>query len=372
MSNNITLPSKQSNIYTQIFGFKSGLSSKLYYSYVQIMTTYLTHSMMSMIYSQILGTIINYSKLSSIYAQCLYKNVEYEKTIDGSKSLFIYNKDTNSRTECVIFHSYNNFPDNTKCVKVILDDGTNGYLPLSEIGSDYDSGLRYTDDVSGKTYQICSSYVFNIVNEYFINDNYYINIKNYDFLYHALYNIFNSRVQMGTNCVYFTTPQLECGITKMFCIGLNIRITAPNENGSFENGVTITTYNNGLCDTSYDGDNKLKANALLVKLSPRTMYKIEFDNSYKKISYDDDNIAKNCIIFGKDVEKLSEYSHSYQTLVDTKEYFTTNDAYGMISSIDSSFSTYYEISAIKNMWLKYNHSTRVYNYYDLTNFIREI
>ena len=64
----------------------------------------------------------------------------------------------------------------------------------------------------------------------------------------------------------------------MFVIGLDIRISWINDGSNdWNNAITLSTHENGLCDTSFGGDNKYKANAMLVKLQAGTRYKIDFN-----------------------------------------------------------------------------------------------
>jgi hypothetical protein len=275
--------------------------------------------------------------------------------------------------ECVIFKNTSLFPFPTKYVKVQLDSNNEyGYLPLAPVGSEYDSGMRYTEDKDGTIWQICSTITYNIFDEYFINDNYFINVKDYDYLYTAMRNIFDSRVEMGEDCIYLTTPQQTCGITKMFMIGLDLRITWTNDGSEdWDNGITLTTHNNGICDTSYDGDNKYKANAMLVKFEPRKKYKIQFYNKYMNISYDVNEVIKGCIIFGRDVEKLPEVSANYSRLINTNEYCTTGDSGIIVPANNKNYIQFKMLNKMKNSWLNYTNTRRMYDFYDLVHITYE-
>lgn len=275
--------------------------------------------------------------------------------------------------ECIIFEDTSLFPLPTKYVKVQLDDNNEfGYLPLAPVGSEYDSGLRYTEDVTGKVWQICSTITYNIFDEFFVNDNYFINITDYDYFYQAMKNIFGGRVEYGDDCVYLTTPQQACGITKMFMIGLDIRISWTNDGTEYWNdGVTLTTHNNGICDTSYGGDNKYKANAMLVKFEPRKKYKIQFYNKYLNIQYDANEIIKSCVIFGRDVEKLPEQSSDYSALINTDEYCTTNEEGNMVHANNRNYPQFEMLNRMKADWMKYTNTRRMYDFYDLVHITYE-
>ena len=149
-----------------------------------------------------------------------------------------------------------------------------------------------------------------------------------NYVHHALRKVFNDdhvTKDSTKNCIYFKTMMTSCGIHKMFVIGLDCKISWKNNNDKddWTNTITLTTYNNGLNDTSFTGDEKHKADAMLVEFEQNKLYKIEFSNKHKGISYDaTTEPIKNCIIFGKDVEKLLEKSSNYERLLKTQHYFT--------------------------------------------------
>jgi len=271
--------------------------------------------------------------------------------------------------ECVIFQNTGFFPYKDKYVKVQLDhNGKFGYLPLAHVGDEYDSGLRYTED-DGTTWQICTNVIYNLIDHYFKADNLFINASDLNYVYMAFRKLFSSRVTLGNNCIYVMTPPVDCGITKMFMLGLDLRISwCLNNTDDFSKAITLSTYYDGLNDTSFGGDNKRKANAMLVKFEPRKLYKIEFFNKRGKISYNDIDQIKGVFILGRDVERMFEYSASYKLLVDTKSYCTCNELNYEMEDASNMNSKYYDyMIEMKDKWMKYKNSNMVYNYYELKN-----
>ena len=285
-----------------------------------------------------------------------------------NQSLFIHSV-TGNPVECVVFQNTGFFPHKDKYLKVQLDsDGRYGYLPLDVVGSEYDSGLRYSED-NGKIWQISTNVMYNLMEQFFIDDNFYINTYDWNYVYTTFRKIFAGRVKRGTNCIYLTTPQLDCGITKMFMIGLDLRISWADDNDKeFQKPITLTTWNDGLNATSFGGDNKRKANAMLIKFKPRKTYKIEFYDSHGKTKYLPNEKIKGCFIFGKDIENLEEKSASYQRLIDTDSYCTCDLATSDIEHASNKMSKYYdEVQELKEKWLEYTNSKYMYNYYDVAD-----
>ena len=283
-------------------------------------------------------------------------------------SFYVHSK-TGKPIECVIFHNTVYFPYPNKYVKVQLDDnGEFGYLPLAPVGSEYDSGMRYTEN-DGTVWQICTNVIYNLIKEYFVQDNYFINATDYSYLYKAFKAIFGGRVRLTDDGIILKTPQYTCGITKMFMIGLDLRISwNDNDSDDFTNSITLTTFNDGLNDTSYKGDNKHKADAMLVKFEPRKKYKIQFYDNHNGVSYTDEEAVRGCFIFGKDVENMEEKSGSYQTLIDTQSYCTCDESTGFVINANDVENPYYsDMQDMRNQWLNYNHSRKLYNYYDLVH-----
>ena len=250
--------------------------------------------------------------------------------------------------ECVLFSGTDLFPYPNKYITVIVDaTGQTKYIPLAPIGSSvYDSGMRYTDD-NGVEWQACSGIVSDIIHERFIADNYYVNMDSLDYVYDALRKIFDGRITKDQHNIYLHAPSVSSGITKMFMIGLNIKISWMSKN----NKITLGTYENGINHTSYGGDEKYKSNAMLIEFEPQYDYTISFTDEYKNEKYNKEKI-KNCLIFGKDIEKLQPQSASYQSLLTTESY-----------------STFYNNAIIPNegVYLKqvldYPHSGKVYSFF---------
>ena len=90
---------------------------------------------------------------------------------------------------------------------------------------------------------------------------------------------------------------------------------------------------------------------MLIEFEPQYDYTISFTDEYKNEKYNNEKI-KNCLIFGKDIEKLQPQSASYQSLLTTESY-----------------STFYNNAIIPNegVYLKqvldYPHSGKVYSFF---------
>jgi len=260
--------------------------------------------------------------------------------------------------DCVIYDSTDEFPYKQH-INIKLPSGKIGYLVLDDVGNEYDSGLRILDNKSN-TYQVCTQYVVDITKKYLTQDNYLINIVDYNYLYTSFKNIFGSkRVQLDKDCIYITTPSIKSGITKMLMIGLNISI-------SFDD-ITLTTYNNGICNSDYGAANSFCAKTMLVKFEERKQYKIEFADSYSTIHYTSN--IKNGLYLGKDVELLAEKSSTYSNLLKTNSYCLTDPNTGLISNgVTSTDNMYNWVNNSKNLWLAYPKSEQTYNYFELENF----
>ena len=270
--------------------------------------------------------------------------------------------------ECVIFQNTGFFPYKNKYVKVQMDfNGKYGYLPLAPVGSEYDSGLRYEED-NGTIWQICTNVLYNLRHQYFKANNYFINAYDLNYVYNAFKKIFSSRVERDLNCIYLTTPPKDCGITKMFMIGLDLRISFGIDNKNLNKLVTLSTWHDGYNITSFGGDEKRKANAMLIKFEPRKKYKIEFYQSHGKTSYTNNENVKGVFIMGKDVESLEEKSSSYEKLILTNSYCTCNKITYEVDLAMQPMDLYYDdMKEMKRNWLDYTNSTYMYNYYSLEN-----
>lgn len=296
--------------------------------------------------------------------------VKSDVPVDGYS--FWVNADGHSPVECIIFTNISYFPYPDKFVKVLLDaNGNYGFLPLAPVGSEFDSGFRFTED-DGTVWQICTDVIYDLIDQLFINDNYFINMSSLNYVHHALRKVFNDdhvTKDSTKNCIYFKTMMASCGIHKMFVIGLDCKISWKNNNDKddWTNTITLTTYNNGLNDTSFTGDEKHKADAMLVEFEQNKLYKIEFSNKHKGISYDaTTEPIKNCIIFGKDVEKLLEKSSNYERLLKTQHYFTYDDIADDFVDAEPATSSYNkDMNDMKKMWLDHTVTKHHYNYYKL-------
>ena len=107
---------------------------------------------------------------------------------------------------------------------------------------------------------------------------------------------------------------------------------------------------------------------MLVKFEPRKKYKIQFYDNHNGVSYTDEEAVRGCFIFGKDVENMEEKSGSYQTLIDTQSYCTCDESTGFVINANDVENPYYsDMQDMRNQWLNYNHSRKLYNYYDLVH-----
>ncbi len=130
-----------------------------------------------------------------------------------------------------------------------------------------------------------------------------------------------------------------------------------------KNYTTYNTYDNGLCSTSYGGDNKHKANAMLVSLEANKVYRFKVLDTYKSIKYNKNELAHACMIFGKDVEKLPNHSSDYTILTQTEKYCMINAEGFIVEADDPSDNSHRYSSSMIKLWLKYTNSSMKYNYY---------
>src|SRR5574344_85384 len=272
-------------------------------------------------------------------------------------SLVIFNNFMVKTIKCLMYDNTIGFPIKDVHLTFLCPDGKRRYVPLNHVNSDFDSGVRCQDEF-GNNFQICVGRQDNIINKYFPYGNILIPLNSYDYLYKTLVGVFGTaRVKMGENkdCVYFSPPSAASGITKMFIMGLNVRITTKDD-------VTLTTYKNGINDTSYGGDKHWTSNCMLIKFHSGEKFKIQFDDSYYGTSYAMNVPVKNSIVMGNTVEAMKEYSDNYINLISSTKWFLYNNVTNYINVADSTnqYVTWY-----KKKYLLYTNSKHTYNYFDL-------
>ena len=282
-------------------------------------------------------------------------------------SLFrLYNN--RNTISCSMYDSNDSFPKDQKMAKVELDNGEYKYLLLDEIINPFDSGFRYKCFEDKKTYQINTSYPYNIFNVRFFNANYYVNLINSSFALASLQKIFDSRVtDCGSNTLQIMSPRKELGITKMLIVGLNVGISYIDKvEDDVDDTFTFTTYNNGACNYLFNNINRHKMKAMLVKFEPNRLYKIKFDNTFNKWNYYE--AIKNCLFFGDYVERLPETSSSYVELLYSNNFFATNPQtleFESSKTVDSYCQK--EVLALRDQYARYSGGQYSYNFYELND-----
>jgi hypothetical protein len=271
--------------------------------------------------------------------------------------LVLYNKFMDKIIKCKMYDDTQGFPIQNVHLTMACSDGKHRYIPLNHVNEDFDSGARCQDKF-GHIFQICTGRQESIINKYFPFGNMIIPLDSYENLYTILVGIFGTaHVSMGEDkkSVYFSPPSARAGITKMFLMGLNIRVTT-------EYDYELTTYNNGLNHTSYGGDYHKVANAMLIKMNSREKFKIEFDDTYLGITYPADAPVKNALVLGTTVEALNDVCDNYVALIHNDKWFIYNTETNYINIVDSTNKI---VSYFKKNYLKYTNSKDMYNYFDL-------
>ena len=268
----------------------------------------------------------------------------------------IYNEKINKYISCIAYSSKNHFVAN-KCLSLNID-GNTYYVPLDRLSDEYDSSLRAL--IENNKYQICTSLPINVVNKYFPGGNLFIPLTSYQTLYKLFIGMFGEfHVKLKENGVLFKAPMTLSGLTKMFITGLNVSLTY--------NDTTWTTTYNGLSDKIYKKDNLL-SRSMLVKFVPEKNYLISFNDSFKSLNYSNE-IVKNFIIIGYEVEQLKETSGDYKRLILTDEYYLYDENKHVINKIGQYAEQMKYINFAKNNYLKKENTS--YNYYLLQQPICE-
>lgn len=260
--------------------------------------------------------------------------------------------------KCKMYDNTEGFPLKNVHLSCYCSDGKTRYVPMDRLDRDFDSGLRAKDNF-GNDFQICVARQENIINKYFPFGDILIPLTTYNDLYAIMCGIFGkAHVTMADDGsgLYFSPPNPTAGITQMFVIGLNIRITNMY-------GVELTTYDNGLQTTSFGGDKNWLANAMLIKFNNREKFKIEFANDYHGTSYDSSAVVKNALVFGTVTESLPKQSYSFEQLFRTYKWFLYDVKTNYIHCVELT-NTY--INYFRRQYLDYTNSRHTYNYYDLS------
>jgi hypothetical protein len=259
---------------------------------------------------------------------------------------------------CRLYDKTTGFPLRGTHLSVLCEDNHIRYCPLDLLGSDFDSGVRCSDQW-GNQYQICMMRQENMINKFFPFGNMIIPLTTYNDLYIILTGIFGkARVQLGEDCIYFSPPSGASGLTKFLAIGLNIRITNCY-------GHTLTTYNNGLVTTSYGGDYNWTAKAMLLKWKNKEKFKIEFENSYHGTSYLEDAIVRNVLVIGQSIEALKEESASMELLVNNHQWYLFNVKRNEVNPVGDN-NDY--VKYFREHYLEYPKNKRTYNYYEIDKY----
>ena len=107
---------------------------------------------------------------------------------------------------------------------------------------------------------------------------------------------------------------------------------------------------------------------MLVKFVPEKNYLISFNDSFKSLNYSNE-IVKNFIIIGYEVEQLKETSGDYKRLILTDEYYLYDENKHVINKIGQYAEQMKYINFAKNNYLKKENTS--YNYYLLQQPICE-
>ena len=262
--------------------------------------------------------------------------------------LYIYNERTDEYVACKAYETKNHFVSK-KCLACEVNDNV-WYIPLDKLSDEYDSSLRAT--IEQNDYQICTSLPINVINKYFTGGNLLVPLTSYESLYNLFVGMFGTfHVKQCDNGIIFKAPQKFSGITKMFLTGLNISVT-------FQKSTWTTTYN-GTSD-KYELRDNLISRSMLLKLVPGHDYLISFDDFFHRYHYADE-LVKNFIIIGYEVEQLGETAGNYNQLFISDEYFLYNEENHCINKIGRFAKESKYIKFIKDNYLKKDNM--LYNFY---------
>lgn len=183
-------------------------------------------------------------------------------------SLFVHNDGTGRDHELAMYHTTRSFPDPHRYLQVLTKQGrVKGYLPLDTVGSEYDSGLRWTEASTGTVYQVCSKAAVNVFRYIVRADNAVVVCTSNTVLRAALRSLFEERVGNDPpGDVLLTAPAAGSGVTQALVAGLNLRIGV----GDAE----LSTLMNGLNISSFGGDSSMLGRTMLVRMSPPNVYRL--------------------------------------------------------------------------------------------------
>ena len=264
--------------------------------------------------------------------------------------LYVYNEAIDQVIACQAYSTKNHFVT-TKCLAIEKNERL-WYVPLDYISDEYDSSLR--TNIAQGDYQICTSLPINVINKYMPGGNLLIPLTSYEILYKLLVGLFGTfHVTLSSEGVLFRAPSQYAGLTKIFVNGLNVTITL--------NDTTWSTAYNGISDKITRNDN-LKSRCMVVKLIAGAEYLISFTDSFKTFQYEQE-LVKNFMIIGYDVEHCQEQNGSYRRLIVTDEYYLYNAQEHKIHKIGQFAEQIRYINFVKNFYMRKNKC--VYNYYVL-------
>lgn len=260
----------------------------------------------------------------------------------------IYNENIGQYVDCKAYPSKNHFLIE-KCLGV-NDGNETGYVPLDYISDEYDSSVHCKSD--GNEYQVCTSLPVNVINKYFPGGNLLIPLNSYDELYNLFVGLFGefrvSRIEKG---IKFKAPSVISGFTKIFITGLNVSVDF--------NHYCLTTYNNGYSDKINRKDN-LQSRSMVVKMIPGCEYLLTFDDTFKSLSYNDE-LVKNFMIIGYDVERLNDQKGNYRSLMVSENYFLYDKEEHCIYRVERYSKKTVYVNFIKNNYL--DKKNLAYNYF---------
>lgn len=261
--------------------------------------------------------------------------------------------------KCRLYDNTNDFPLENIYLSCICNDNVKRYCPINKVNEDFDSGIRI-QDIYGDIYQLCLAKQENINSKYFPNGDLLIPLTTIENLYDTFKSIFGTvRVKFlkEDNAIKFYPPKDISGISKIFAIGLNIKFTN-------EDNQNITTYANGLIETSTGGTNNFTAKSMLVKLINSQPVIISFKNNISTVSYNENAIVKNTLVIGKTVESLNEYADSYYPLVLANKWYLYENHIIKPINVHNPMLAYF-----RSNYLLYKNSTYKYNYFEMNKLI---
>lgn len=251
-----------------------------------------------------------------------------------NESLFI-NIGGSRVVECAVYEKTNEFPNPTKYVSITTASGRRGYLPLDDVGNDYDSGLRFTEALTSVVHQVCTRVETNIVNTYIHLNNYFA-VLTPTSTYDVLRAVFEDRVTTDGNYVYLRAPGNAAGVSKMLIAGDGVEVNYGDITYSLE-------ANGGQQASPFTKS----ARAILVKFERGHVYRLRVT-------------GRACAVIGQDVDSLPDFASGF-TDIAVVENVCSLDASGHVSADDPVALA--NVNVAKGML----NSTKLYSYYVLTD-----